>query len=109
MNASIIISLVLSAIGGAIIGGFYFGVMWLTVRRLPQARRPAVFILGGFIVRLVVALVGLYLIMGGRWERAAAALVGFVLVRAVLTRVWGPGGLNPNGNRNPRVDAGGGR
>jgi F1F0 ATPase subunit 2 len=43
-----------------------------------------------FLVRLAVTLPGFYLGMGGHWERLLVCLLGFVSMRFVLTRVWGP-------------------
>ncbi len=78
--------LTLACIGGIGIGLFYFGGLWWTVQRLPEFQRPAVWILGSFLVRTVVSLGGFYLIMGGQWQRLLAALVGFMAARLVLVK-----------------------
>ncbi len=81
--------LVLAFAVGLGLGLFYFGGLWLTVRRLPAARHPVLLVLGSFLGRTAVTLVGFYLIMGGRWERLLASLVAFTLMRfgvVVLTR-----------------------
>jgi len=75
---------------GACLGVFYFGGLWLTVRQLPSARRPAVLSLCSFFGRLGVVLLGFYLVMGGQWQRLLVCLVGFFVVRVILVRRWGP-------------------
>jgi F1F0 ATPase subunit 2 len=66
------------------LGLFYFGGLWLTVRRLPGSRTPELLILGSFVGRLAVTLAGFYLVMGGRWERLLACLAGFLITRTFL-------------------------
>ena len=80
----------LSLAAGLGLGGAYFGGLWWTVRRLPRARRPALLTLASLVVRLALLLGGLYAVTGGDWRALAAALLGFVLARAVLVRRLGP-------------------
>ncbi len=85
-----ILTLISALVAGTGLGLFYFGGLWLTVQRLPTARRPAFFSLLSFFGRLGVALFGFYLVMGGHWERLLVCLLGFLGVRVILVRVWGP-------------------
>ncbi|MFW6127514.1 MAG: ATP synthase subunit I, partial [Thermodesulfobacteriota bacterium] len=64
--------------------------LWLTVQRLPGARRPGLLTLLSLIIRLGVTLAGFYLVMAGRWERLLVCLAGFLLVRILLVRRLGP-------------------
>ena len=82
--------LVLAFMAGLGLGVFYFGGLWLTVQRLPQARHPGLLTLLSLIIRLGVTLAAFYLVMAGRWERLLVCLAGFLLVRVVLVRRWGP-------------------
>jgi F1F0 ATPase subunit 2 len=66
------------------LGLFYFGGLWLTVRQLPTCRWPAPLLLGSFVGRTAVVLVGFYVVMRGRWERVLACLAGFIMVRLFL-------------------------
>ncbi len=84
------IDLTLAFVAGAGLGLLYFGGLWLTVRRLARARRPALLFLGSLVVRVAVLLGGLYLVMGEDWRRLLAALVGVIAARIVLTRRLGP-------------------
>ena len=86
MNSSAI-DLSIAAFAGLALGLFYFGGLWLTVRRIACGTRPALLMLGSFVVRLLVTLCGFYLVMDGRWERLLACLSGFLVTRFVLTRI----------------------
>ncbi len=77
--------LVLAGAAGMLMGLGYFGGLWLTVQRLPKSRHPALLLVGSFALRMVLLLVGLYVVMGGQWERALACVAGLLLARAVLT------------------------
>ena len=84
------LSLLVAFLAGIGLGSFYFGALWLTVRQLPTTRRPFSLSFFSFVVRLAVTLFGFYLAMGGHWERLLVCLLGFVGMRNVLTRIWGP-------------------
>jgi len=79
-----LVPLGLAFLGGVALGGFYFGSLWLVVRRVRTMRRPGAWLFLSFLGRASVTLVGFYLVMGGRWERIAACLVGFLLARTIL-------------------------
>jgi F1F0 ATPase subunit 2 len=78
--------LLLAGVVGAGLGVVYFGGLWLTVRRLPEARWPALLLLGSMVGRTALTLLGFYVVMGARWERLLACLAGFILARMVLVR-----------------------
>ena len=79
--------LCMAVLAGLALGLFYFGGLWLTVRRIACCTRPALLMFGSFLVRLLVTLCGFYLVMDGMWERLLAGLGGFLVMRFVLTRI----------------------
>lgn len=85
------LSLSLAVLAGLALGLFYFGGLWLTVRRLTSSKRPGVLMLGSFAVRLSLTLCGFYLVMDGSWERILACMAGFLVTRFVMTRRLAPG------------------
>ncbi len=99
---SSIFQMAIAFTAGIGLGIFYFGGLWLTVRRLPTARRPALLSLLSFFGRLALVLLGFYLVMGARWERLLVCLLAFLGSRVVLVRLWGPGRTNLN-KRVPKV------
>ena len=91
LNPAIFFPLVAAFSAGLALGAFYFTALWRTVRQLPKAHSPARLMLGSFIIRMAVVMAGFYLIMGaGHWERLAAAMLGFIIVRKILTYFLGP-------------------
>lgn len=86
------LALVLAVLAGAALGAFYFGTLWLVVRRLDRVAWPAVWLGGTAFVRLAVVLGLAALLVGPRGDRLLAALLGFVAVRLVLTRRLGRSG-----------------
>ena len=78
--------ILLAFLVGLGIGLFYFGGLWWTVTRLPNAQRPGLWTMGSFLVRTFVSLFGFYLVMDRRWERLLVSLLGFLIARAVLVR-----------------------
>jgi F1F0 ATPase subunit 2 len=79
--------------GGVGLSVLYFGGLWLTVRRVVEGEWPRMLLLGSFVGRAGVVLLGFYLVilwMGERWELLAICLVGFIVGRTMLVRRWGP-------------------
>ena len=93
MTAHDLLWLPLVFVVGIMLGWFYFGGLWLTVRQIPSVRRPGLLSFASFVVRTAVTLLGFYVVMGGRWERLLIALAGFLVFRTVAVRRWGPGRL----------------
>lgn len=81
------LQLCIVVLAGLALGLFYFGGLWLTVRRITCSKRPALLMFGSFVIRMLVTLCGFYFVMDGRWERLLACLSGFLATRIVLTRI----------------------
>ena len=79
-----------SIAAGAGAGIFYFGGLWLTVRRIPDSGHPGLLTLASFLVRVAVTVSVFYLIGGGHWPRLLAALSGLLLARHFIVRHLGP-------------------
>jgi F1F0 ATPase subunit 2 len=98
----------LAFVAGGALGAFYFGTLWLVVRRLDRAAYPAAWLGVTGILRLAVVL-GLFgLLVGTRWERVVAALVGFLAVRVMLTGWLGRAGPPSRGLARPGAESQGG-
>jgi F1F0 ATPase subunit 2 len=91
LDATLIFTMIAAFAAGLALGTFYFTALWWTVRQLPVAHSPARLMLTSFIIRMAVLMAGFFLIMGtGHWERLAAAMLGFIIVRKILTYRLGP-------------------
>lgn len=80
-----ILSISITFIAGIILGLFYFGGLWITVRQLPTTIYPVRLFIVSFLGRIVVTMFGFYLIMDGQWQRILIGLGGFTLARIILT------------------------
>lgn len=78
----------LAAVGGALLGLFYYAGLWFTLRRLPEQAHPALWVFGSFALRLAVSMAGFYFILGPdrNLPRLGVALLAFIVARVLLTR-----------------------
>lgn len=81
--------LLFPCLAGLGLGVFFFGGLWWTVRRGVVSRHPALWFAGSSLVRVGVALLGMYWCTGGRWEKLSACVLGFILARVLVTRFTG--------------------
>lgn len=90
MNMNVLFVLILMFAAGLTLGAFYFLSLWQTVRRLSRTESRARLLLVSYVLRLAVVLTAFYFMMqGGHWERLAVAMVGFVIMRKILTYHFG--------------------
>lgn len=82
-------NIIMSGGAGILIGIFFFGGLWWTVRHGIASRYAAVWFIAGLIVRMSIALTGFYFIGGAHWQRLLACLSGFVIARIVMVRITG--------------------
>ncbi len=77
---------------GAAAGTAYFALLWWTVAGIPTARRPALRLAGGMLVRLAAAGAGAALVawLGG-WQHLLAGAAGFTAARMAMVRRRLPG------------------
>jgi F1F0 ATPase subunit 2 len=96
MNSEIYI-LALILLAGFGLGIFYFGGLWLTVKRLPDSRRRISLVVGSFLGRNAVCFGALVLIVrGGHWERVLVCMLGFIIARILLIQRLRPRKAEPN-------------
>lgn len=80
------LSLTFSIAAGAVLGAVFYGGLWWTVHRCISSRQSALLFLGSFLLRMGLALTGLYFVAAGHWQRLLLCLLGFVLARIVV--IW---------------------
>lgn len=88
-----LLELLLAAVSGCVLGLAYFGGLWWTVRRLPQARRPLLLYVGSMLLRGTLLLVILLWI--ALYREAAhllACLAGMIAARLMAVRATQSGG-----------------
>jgi F1F0 ATPase subunit 2 len=74
---------------GVLLGAFFYGGLWWTIVRSITSAQPALLILGSFLLRTVVTVVGFYIALQGGWPSLVAALITFLVTRIVVTRMIG--------------------
>jgi F1F0 ATPase subunit 2 len=89
MNESIY--MVLAFIAGIILGLLFFGGLWLTVKKIVTAKKPALLFLGSLFFRVSITLIGFYYISLGNWQRLLICLVGFIAARYIIIHLTKPG------------------
>lgn len=82
-------ALILAGVAGALLGAFYYGGLWLTVRTAVTSKHAALQFLASTLLRTVLAVSGFFFVSRSHWERLAPCLLGFFLASVALTR-WAP-------------------
>lgn len=80
------VAALIALLTGALLGVFYFGGLWWTVRKLISAQHPSSLFLLSVIFRTSIVMLGFYHILGDNWLRLIAGLLGFMFVRSLATR-----------------------
>lgn len=73
-------------VAGLVLGTFFFGGLWWTVRLGLTSDHPAAWFLISQMARMAVTLLGFYLIADGQWQRVGVCLAGFLIARVGVTR-----------------------
>jgi F1F0 ATPase subunit 2 len=88
MNVSL--SLAFAVLAGSVLGAFFFGGLWWTIRRGLSSTRPVSWFFGSLLLRTGMVLIGFYYLLGDDWRRLLAGLSGFVIGRLIVTRLTRP-------------------
>jgi F1F0 ATPase subunit 2 len=76
-----------ASVAGFLLGVFFFGGLWWTIRKGVASGQPAVWFVGSLLLRVSVTLAGFYLVAVGHPDRLLLCLVGFVMARLAVTRL----------------------
>jgi F1F0 ATPase subunit 2 len=82
-------AIALGLAAGAAAGVVHFGGLWLTVKRLPAARRPHLLMLASFAVRAALVVAVMLAMSYVDWQALVAAFAALILARVVLVRKLG--------------------
>jgi F1F0 ATPase subunit 2 len=85
-----LLTLMFACAAGTALGAVFFGGLWWTIRQGVSSRQPALWFFGSLVLRMGITLAGFYAVAGGRWERVAACLLGFVTARLGVTWLTRP-------------------
>ncbi|GAB7024154.1 ATP synthase subunit I [Salidesulfovibrio brasiliensis] len=95
MNQPMLIALALCLVAGCGLGLFFYGGLWWTLEKLRKNPAKAhLLVFASFIIRTSASMAGIWFVTGGQWQKVLAVMVGFLLVRFVLTRKLGPNAIS---------------
>lgn len=80
------IAVISSIAAGIILGLFFYGGLWFTVRRLPTTGHPVLLTLGSFWIRLVVVLAAFVFLTRAGVSYVTLAMASFILGRLAVSR-----------------------
>jgi F1F0 ATPase subunit 2 len=81
------LSLAAGLLAGILLGAFFFGGLWWTVRQGVSSKHPALWFFGSLLLRTGIVVLGFYFILGDDWRRLLAGLVGFIVARLIAMRL----------------------
>lgn len=84
------LTLWLAVVMGSVLGAIYFGGLWITLNRGLKSNGLGLWLSVSFMLRTAVVLYGFYWIGHAEWQRFAACLLGFMIMRIALARWLGP-------------------
>ena len=82
-----LLTLASALVAGILLGAFFFGGLWWTVRKGMTSEKVALWFFGSMLLRTGVVMLGFYFVMGDSWQRLLACLLGFILARLIVTRL----------------------
>jgi F1F0 ATPase subunit 2 len=77
---------VIALVCGGLLGGAYFGGLYLTVKRLGRSSSPRLLLTVSFAIRLAVVLVAFYLLSYWGVLSMMSGMAGFIAARVVWLR-----------------------
>lgn len=82
-----ILPFVVPFMAGLLLGVFYFGGLWLTIKKVYQVKRPWLWLFLSFLGRLIVCLILFYVLIRYNWVYLLPCLFGFLIVRFVSVQI----------------------
>jgi len=72
------------ALIGMLLGLFYYGTLWLILRKLQQFKYPAVWMSLSLLLRTLAVVFVMYLLFANSWQQMLIALLGILISRTLL-------------------------
>ena len=71
---------------GLALGFFYYGGLWLILRRLTQLSHPGAWLALSLLLRTFTVVFVLYLLFANSWQQLLIAVLGMLVSRSLLVR-----------------------
>jgi len=75
-----------AVLAGMMLGAFFFGGLWWTVRKTLTSPQAGLWFSGSFLARTTVTMIGFYLAAQGDWRRVTGCVAGFLGARLLVMR-----------------------
>lgn len=85
MNEILLKTMILA--GGFVLGTFFFGGLWFTIKKALSSKKPILWFLGSLGLRAGITLAGFYYIALGNWMNLLLCLFGFITARLLVLRL----------------------
>lgn len=76
--------MIVSFLIGLILGIIYFGGLYYSTKKFTKVKRPALFMVLSFIIRMGILVVGFYYLTKTDYKNVLIALVGVILTRFII-------------------------
>jgi len=77
-----------SLAAGAMFGIFYFQGLWLTLKKLPNTHQPVLLIMGSFLGRTALCVLGFYLVITMvNLEGLMISIIGFIASKITIVHL----------------------
>lgn len=73
--------------GGLLLGIFFYGGLWWTVRKGLSSRRPALWFFTSYLLRMGVTVAGLSALADGHWQRLLVFFLGWLTARLLVMQL----------------------
>ncbi|WP_185958340.1 ATP synthase subunit I [Fodinibius sediminis] len=83
------ILLTIALTSGMALGFFYFGGLWLTIRKVTKQGYPPLLVLISFLIRMALVMGVFYVLLTQHWAYMITALASFLIIRQHLLAKWG--------------------
>lgn len=80
-------ALTLAGAAGFLLGLFFFGGLWWTVRRAFDSPRPALWVGASLLLRVAIVAAGFVVVSAGDWRRLLSCLFGFLAARWLVVHL----------------------
>ncbi len=90
-DLSLLAELLLAGLAGLLLGAFFFGSLWWTIRRTLLSSPSILWQISSPVLRMGITMLGFYVVGAASWQRLVVCLVGFVIARFAvtwMTRNW---------------------
>ena len=81
------LGLMFSLVVGLILGTFFFGGLWWTVKRGFESPAAVWWFIGSGLLRFSTVIVGFYYLGQGSWQRMLIGLGGFFIAKLIIVRL----------------------